>query len=74
MARSLFETAPEPFSSRFWRKMKHLNIVLQSGPAALEGPAPLAVHEVARQAESLDARGRQLLLDAAIASNPIRRR
>lgn len=74
MARSLFEPAPEPFSSRFWRKMKHLNIGLQSAPAAMEKPAPLTDHDVARHADNLDARGRQLFLEDALASRPIRRR
>ncbi|MBD1546566.1 hypothetical protein [Roseibium aggregatum] len=54
--------------------MKHLNIGLQSAPAAMDRPAPLADHDAARQADNLDARGRQLFLQDALASDPIRRR
>jgi len=74
MARSLFEPAAEPLSSRFWRTMKHLNIGLPSGSAAMEAPASPADHVVVRQADNLDARGRQRFLEDALASEPIRRR
>ena len=74
MARSLFEPAPEPLSSRVWRKMKHLNIGLPSSHTPAERPVVMAPDDLARQAESLDARGRQLLLQAELASRPLRRR
>lgn len=74
MARSLFEAPPEPLSSRFWRKMKHLHIGLQSVPARVERPSVHEIHDVPGQAESLDARGRQLFLQAALESQPIKRR
>jgi hypothetical protein len=74
MARSLFEAAPEPLSSRFWRKMKHLHIGPPSGPARVERPDVHETNDASGQAESLDARGRQLFLQAALAATPIRRR
>lgn len=74
MARSLFEAPPEPFSSRFWRTMKHLHIGPQSAPAPVEKTAIHEIDGAPGQAESLDARGRQLFLQAALTEKPIRRR
>ncbi|MCK7615245.1 hypothetical protein [Roseibium sediminicola] len=71
MAHSLFEPAPEPLSEKLWRRMKDLSRSAVALPAhssvAQTDPALLS------QADQLDARGRQQLLEAVLTTKPIKK-
>ncbi len=71
MAHSLFEPAPEPFGERVWRRVKDIGLTAGHGSlppgAARTDPALLA------QAQHLDARGRQQLLQAMLTARPIKK-
>ena len=72
MAHSLFEPAPTPLSEKLWRRVKDLNIGLPARHTVDRRPA--AEHTdptLLQQAEMLDARGRQQLLQAVLTSKPM---
>lgn len=71
MAHSLFEPAPPNLSEKLWQRVKDINLGLQG--RRNEEPAVIATAEDAtlvQQIEKADARGRQLLLAAAMAESP----
>ncbi|MHA7775607.1 hypothetical protein [Roseibium sp. M-1] len=71
MAHSLFEPAPEPFAEKLWRRVKDLNLGFAPRPLPAEHRPVHTDPALMSQAERLDARGRQQLLEAALAVKPI---
>ncbi|PVB61991.1 hypothetical protein [Labrenzia sp. 011] len=71
MAHSLFEPAPTPLGEKLWRRMKDF----RSGFSAHSGQNRASDRTTAsnplRQAEHLDARGRQQLLEEVMIARPI---
>jgi len=65
MAHSLFEPAPKPLHEKIWQRVRDLNLGATPREIAHTDPALL------KQAETLDARGRQQLLQAALTTKPI---
>ncbi|WP_422373945.1 hypothetical protein [Roseibium sp.] len=71
MAHSLFEPAPEPFGEKLWRRVKALGNPAPS--AQPDTPSCYSDPALVRQANHLDARGRQELLETLLATKPIKR-
>ncbi|MCV0425665.1 MAG: hypothetical protein K5905_09335 [Roseibium sp.] len=71
MAHSLFEPAPTPLSEKLWRRVKDLNVGLSARSSAESGSGNQTDPALLKQAENLDARGRQQFLQAVLTSKPI---
>ncbi len=71
MAHSLFEPAPTPLGEKLWRRMKEFNIGFHAGQKQPRYPVRPAVSDPLQQAEHLDARGQQQLLESALSARPI---
>jgi len=71
LAHSLFEPAPEPLSEKLWRRVKDLSLSTYALPArsSVEQTDPALL----TQAGTLDARGRQQLLEAVLTTKPIKK-
>ncbi|POF32927.1 hypothetical protein [Roseibium marinum] len=71
MAHSLFEPAPTPLSEKLWRRMKGFNIGFSTRMEQPHGPDRPGETRPLQQAEHLDARGRQQLLEEVLVARPI---
>lgn len=71
MAHSLFEPAPMPMSEKLWQHMKKLNTGLSQRMNSPRGPIATTGPDLLQQADGLDARGRQKLLEAILAAKPL---
>lgn len=72
MAHSLFEPASPNFSEKLWQRVKDINFAIQgrrNDASAITATAE--DRKLLQQMERTDARGRQALLAAALADNPI---
>lgn len=72
MAHSLFEPAPPPLGEKLWRRFKEFSL---SRPAhALPDRKSVAPTDpdLLRQANGLDARGQQKLLETVFQDGPVR--
>jgi len=71
MAHSLFEPAPEPLAEKLWRRVRDLHLAFSPRPVLADAPFVQTDPALTDQASRLDARGRQQLLEAALAVKPI---
>lgn len=72
MAHSLFEPTPLPISERLWKRVKALNIGQQAQCPQESISRTCTDPVLALQAQRLDARGRQQLLNAVLTNKPIK--
>lgn len=73
MAHSLFEPAPRPLHEKIWRRVRDLNIGTSLQERSDRPAGERTDPALLKQAERLDARGRQDLLAAILTSKPIRK-
>jgi|GEM_PF-1648718 len=71
MAHSLFEPAPEPLAEKLWRRVRDLHLGFSPRPVRSDAAFVRTDPALTDQASRLDARGRQQLLEAALAIKPI---
>ncbi|WP_029060671.1 hypothetical protein [Labrenzia sp. DG1229] len=74
MAHSLFEPAPRPLHELIWRRVRDFNIAAPLRDTENTCPNDRTDPALLKQAENLDARGRQDLLDALLRQKPIRKK
>lgn len=71
MAHSLFEPHPQPLTEKIWQRVKDINDGLHGRMQPNVSPVPGTDPALLQQANALDARGRQQLLQAVLKTKPI---